>query len=217
MQRMWRRVAAATMLLAAGFTAGMTIGRAEVPPAPRFARMTLEQTSGAQRALAERMVKETRAGLGGPWNVLVRSPEVGVGILDLYNYYRHRAPLGQRLVEFGILVTAREWSSNYEWFIHYPIGVAQGLAPEMLADLRLGRRPAAMKPDEAIVYDFAIELLRTHGVSDATFARAKAQFGEQGVVDLTTLVGTYVSVAGVLSVGGVTGTATDGPTFLPPL
>ena len=204
-------------LLATGLGVGVTIGHAQAPAAPRFAQMTIEQTSGAQRALADRMLKETRAGLGGPWNVLVRSPEVGVGILDLYNYYRHRAPLGQRLIEFGILITAREWSSNYEWFIHYPIGVAQGLAPEMLADLRLGRRPAAMKDDEAIVYDFATELLRTHGVSDATFARAKARFGEQGVVDLTTLVGTYVSVAGVLSVGQVMGTATDGPTFLPPL
>jgi 4-carboxymuconolactone decarboxylase len=161
------------------------------------------------------MLKETRAGLGGPWNVVLRSPEVGKGIIDLYGYYRNRTPLPQRLVEFGILVTAREWSSQYEWFIHYPLALKQGVAPEVLAALRVDKRPIGMKEDEGIAYDFATELFRRHVVSATTFVRAKTQFGEKGVVDLTTLVGTYVSIAAVLNVGEVRGAAKDGPAFLP--
>jgi 4-carboxymuconolactone decarboxylase len=182
---------------------------------PRFPQLKLEDTSGAQRVLAERMLKETRAGLGGPWNVMLRSPGMAEGMMSLYNHFRWKTALPQRLVELGILVTAREWSVPYEWFIHYPLAVSQGVTPSVLADLRVGKRPAGMKPDEAILYDYAIELLRKHVVSEATFQKAKAELGEEQVVDLTALIGSYVAIGGLLNVGEVTGTATSGPEFLP--
>src|SRR5262245_39483733 len=82
----------------------------------RFDQLKLEDTSGVQRALAERMLKETRVGLGGPWNVMLRSPEMSEGLLSLYNYFRWKTALPQPLVELAILTTAREWSVQFEWF-----------------------------------------------------------------------------------------------------
>src|SRR6267142_6563370 len=116
----------------------------------RFRQLKLEDTSGNQRALAERMLKETRVGLGGPWNVMLRSPEMSEGLLSLYNYFRWKTALPQPLVELAILTTAREWSVQFEWFAHYPLGLKAGLSPALIADLRVGKRPQNMKPEETV-------------------------------------------------------------------
>jgi 4-carboxymuconolactone decarboxylase len=189
---------------------------AAIAQQPRFPQYKLEDTiPGPQRALAERMLKETRAGLGGPWNIMLRSPGMAEGMVALYNHFRRNTRLPQRLVEFGILITAREWSAQYEWFVHYPIALTQGMSAEVLADVRANRRPAGMKPDEEAVYNFAVEILRKHFVSDATFQKAKSELGEEQVVDLIALVGTYVAIGALLNVSEVKGTVTEGPGFLP--
>ena len=81
------------------------------------------------------MLKETRFGLGGPWNVMLRSPEMSEGLLSLYNYFRWKTALPQPLVELAILTTAREWSVQFEWFAHYPLAIKAGVSPALLADL----------------------------------------------------------------------------------
>jgi 4-carboxymuconolactone decarboxylase len=183
----------------------------------RFPQLKLEDTQGDQRALAERMLKETRIGLGGPWNVMLRSSNMSEGLLNLYNYFRWKTALPQPLVELAILTTAREWSVQFEWFAHYPIGLKAGLSPALIADLRVGKRPQNMKPEEAVAYDFTTELCRQHFVSDATFQKAKALWGEKTVVDLTSLIGTYISIGALLNVAEVKTSAKDGPDFLPAL
>jgi 4-carboxymuconolactone decarboxylase len=183
---------------------------------PRFPQVKLEDTTpGPQRALAERMLKQTRAGLGGPWNIMLRSPGMAEGMFTLYNHFRWNTKLPQRLVEFGILIASREWNAQFEWFVHYPLAISQGVSAETLADLRANKRPTGMKPDEEIVYDFAIEILRKHFVSDATFQKAKSILGEEQVVDVTALVGSYVAIGALLNVAEEKGTATEGPGFLP--
>lgn len=181
----------------------------------RMPQLKLEDTSGNQRALAERMLKETRIGLGGPWNVMLRSPEMSEGLLSLYNYFRWKTALPQPLVELAILTTAREWSVQFEWFAHYPIAIKAGLSPALLADLRMGKRPDGMKPEQAAAYDFAVELCRNHVVSDATFQKTKTLLGEKNIVDLTSLVGTYISIGALLNVAEVKTAAKDGPDYLP--
>jgi len=137
--------------------------------------------------------------------------------LNLYNYFRWKTALPQPLVEVAILTTAREWSAQFEWFAHYPLGIKQGLSPAMLADLRVGKRPANMKPEEALVYEFTTQVCRKHFVNDATFQKAKEMWGEKTVVDLTSLIGTYISIGALLNVGQVPGAAKDGTEYLPPL
>ena len=185
--------------------------------ADRFPQLKLEDTQGDQRALAERMLKETRIGLGGPWNIMLRSPNMSEGLLNLYNYFRWKTALPQPLVELAILTTAREWSVQFEWFAHYPIGLKAGLSPALIADLRVGKRPQNMKPGEAVAYDFTTELCRKHFVSDTTFQKANALWGEKTVVDLTSLIGTYISIGALLNVAEVKTSAKDGPDFLPPI
>ena len=183
----------------------------------RFRRLKLEDTSGDQRVLAERMLKETRVGLGGPWNVMLRSPEMSEGLLSLYNYFRWKTALPQPLVELAILTVAREWSVQFEWFAHYPLAIQAGLSAAILADLRVGKRPENMKPEEAVTHDFTVELCRKHAVSDVTFRKTKTLLGEKNVVDLTSLIGTYISIGALLIVAEVKTTAKDGPDYLPSL
>jgi 4-carboxymuconolactone decarboxylase len=184
---------------------------------PRFAQKKLEETAGAERALAERFLKETRTGLGGPWNLMLRSPVMSEHLLEIYNYYRWKSTIPKNVMELAILVTAREWSAQFEWFAHYPIALKEGVSAELLAELRVGKRPSKMKAEEAVVYDFATEICRKHFVSEATFQRAKATFGEKDVVDLTSLIGTYISIGALLNVGEVAGASGQGPDWLPPL
>ena len=176
----------------------------------RFPQLKLEDTTGNQRALAERMLKETRVGLGGPWNVMLRSPEMSEGLINLYNYFRWKTALPQPLVELAILTTAREWSVQFEWFAHYPLAIKAGVSPAILADVRAGKRPANMKPEEAVTHDVTVELCRKHVVSDTTFRKAKSLLGEKNLVDLTALIGTYISVGALLNVAEVKTTAPAG-------
>jgi 4-carboxymuconolactone decarboxylase len=140
---------------------------------------------------------------GGPFNAWMRSPDLGNRLQNVGEYIRYRTSLPPRLNEFAILITAREWTSQYEWYAHYPLALKAGLDAKLADELALGKRPSAMKDDEAAVYDFCIELHRTRRVDDAAFNRALALFGEQGVVDLIGVSGYYTAVSMTLNVAHV--------------
>ena len=166
---------------------------------PRFPQLTMAQLTDQQRPLGEAIMKISSVGIAGPYNPLLRSPVFGQRMFDLLDYLRWHTSLPLRLNEFAILITGRLWRSQVEWYAHGPLALKAGLSPEVIADLKANRRPAAMQPDEAAVYDFVTELSVRHEVSDETFARAKRLLGEQQVVDLTAVTGTYVTVAMLLA------------------
>ena len=166
---------------------------------PRFPQLTMQQLNEQQRPLGEQIMKVSSVGLGGPYNPLLRSPVFGQRMFDLLHYLRWNTSVPLRLNEFAILITGRLWRSQVEWFAHAPLAIKAGLSPEIVADLKANRRPANMKPDEAVVYDFVMELSTKHQVSDETFDRAKDLLGEQQVVDLTAVTGTYVTIAMLLA------------------
>jgi 4-carboxymuconolactone decarboxylase len=165
----------------------------------RFPQVTLDQLNVYQKPLGEQVMKVSSIGLGGPYNLLLRSPVLGQRVFDLLAYLRWSSSVPLRLNEFAILIVARQWRSQVEWFAHAPIAIKSGLAPEIVADLKAKKRPAAMKDDEAVVYDFVTELTTTRSVADATFDRAKRILGEQQVIDLTTVAGTYITLAMLLA------------------
>jgi 4-carboxymuconolactone decarboxylase len=103
------------------------------------------------------------------------------------------------LTEFAILIAAREWTNNYEWNAHSNAAAQAGLSKEIVADLAAGRRPEHMAEDEQIVYDFCAELLHNKSVSDATYARTLAKFGEAGVVEAANIEGYYVYLSMVMN------------------
>lgn len=166
---------------------------------PRFPQLELGDLNPEQRPLGEQIMKVSSIGLRGPYNPLLRSPVFGQRLFDLLYYLRWNTSLPLRLNEFAILITGRLWRSQVEWFAHAPLALKAGLSAEVIAELKANRRPATMQPDEALVYDFVMELSTTHRVADATFARAKALLSEQQIVDLTAVAGTYVTVAMLLA------------------
>ena len=174
---------------------------AQAPDAKRFPQLTLEQLTTEQRPVADEIMKVSSVGLAGPYNPLLRSPVLADRMLKVLDYLRFNTSVPRRLNELAILIQARLWTSQVEWFAHYPLAIKAGLAESVAADLKAGRRPAAMQADEALVYDLCMELSTTHLVSDATFKRARAIFSEQQVVDLIAVSGTYVTVAMMLEAG----------------
>jgi 4-carboxymuconolactone decarboxylase len=166
---------------------------------PRFPQLRMEQLNEQQRRLGEEIMKVSRVGLGGPYNPMLRSPVLSPRMFELLRYLRWDTSLPLRLNEFAILIVGRHWRSQVEWFAHTPLAETAGLSPAIIAELKADRRPANMAPDEAAVYDFVTALLTTHEVSDATFDRARQLLGEQQVVDLTAVAGTYVTIAMLLA------------------
>ena len=171
---------------------------AQGPDAKRFPQLKLEQLNDQQRPVADEILKVSSVGLAGPYNPLLRSPLLADRMVKLLDYLRFNTSVPRRLNEFAILIQARLWTSQVEWVAHYPLAIKAGLSESVAADLKEGRRPAAMQPDEALVYDFCMELATKHVVSDETFARAKALMSEQQIVDLIAVSGTYVTVAMML-------------------
>jgi 4-carboxymuconolactone decarboxylase len=183
--------------------------------APRFPQLTTDQLSDQQKPLGEQIMKVSRVGLAGPYNPMLRSPVFGQKMFDLLYYLRWQTSLPLKLNEFAILIVGRQWRSQVEWFAHEPLALKAGLAPEIVADLKKNRRPSNMPPEEAAVYDFITELTTRHEVSGATFARAKELLGEQQIVDLTAVAGTYITIAMMLAMSEQGVPAGEEPPFKP--
>src|SRR5580698_6069039 len=136
----------------------------------------------------------------GPFEPLMYSPQVMSQARAMGDYLRYKSAIGNTLSELVILLTAREWTQDYEWSVHYPIALKAGIRKEVADGIAVGRRPHALSADEGIVYDYATELMKNKQVSNATFERAKARFGAQGVVDMTGIIGYYSFLAMQLNV-----------------
>jgi 4-carboxymuconolactone decarboxylase len=178
----------------------------------RFALTPLTDMTPEQRAVADAIMKGPRAAVGSPaaaagatslsspFNVWNRRPELADRLQTLGESIRFRSSLPPRLNEFAILITARHWDAQYEWFAHHRLAMAGGLDPAIAEEVRNGRVPVGMKPDEQVVYDFTTELHDKHAVSDALYKRAVDAFGEKGVADLIAVTGYYVLVAMTVNV-----------------
>jgi len=167
----------------------------------RFPQITLEQLPPEARPLGEEIVKISSVGLAGPYNVMLRSPVMADRMKRLLDYLRFNNSLPPRLSEFAILIQGRLWTSNVEWYAHYPLAIKAGLSESVAADLKANVRPRGMKPDEEVVYDVSMDLSTRHAIGDALFDKAKAVLGEQQLVDLVAISGTYVTVAMLLALG----------------
>ncbi|QDD64743.1 carboxymuconolactone decarboxylase family protein [Herbaspirillum seropedicae] len=181
---------ALTMSIASTLLAGSLAQAADRLPVIPPEQYTPEQKQAADEFLAARKVP-----VFGPFEPLMHSPQVMTQARAMGDYLRYHSAIGNTLSELVILITAREWTQDYEWYVHYPIAIKAGIKPEIAAAIADGRRPEGMSEDETIVYDFSIELHRNKRVSDQTFARAEKRFGKKGVVDLTGVNSYYTLLA----------------------
>jgi 4-carboxymuconolactone decarboxylase len=152
-----------------------------------------------QRRVYDAIASGPRGGVRGPFLALLYAPELADKWQQLGELLRYRTSLSPRLSELAILVTARHWDCQYEWFAHEQHALKGGVPPEFIAAIKADRRPQFDKPDDTAIYDYAVELHTRRAVSPETYKRALDIFGKTGVVEITALLGYYTMVAMTLN------------------
>jgi 4-carboxymuconolactone decarboxylase len=165
----------------------------------RYPALKPDQLNAEQKAYIENLQKpprnNTTALQNPPYRVYMRSPELASKLESVSDYVRWGTGQPPRLTELAIMITARQWSSQWIWRGHYRAAVRGGLDPSVGADIAAGKRPDKMKEDESALYNYAMEMYRDRSVSDPTYAAAVKQFGEKGLIDLVATMGYYDTVA----------------------
>lgn len=170
------------------------------PGGERLPMPAQDAMTPAQRAAAQSLIDSPRKGVYGPFLPLLRSPVLLERAAKMGEYLRFDSVLDARIRELVTCAVARHVSNQFEWTMHAPLAVKAGVAEAAIEALRVGARPTDLRGDEEAALDFTRELLQTHGSSDPTYAAALQAFGEQGVVELTTLVGYFAMVSWLMNV-----------------
>jgi 4-carboxymuconolactone decarboxylase len=166
----------------------------------RYHEITTAQMSPAQKEVHDEIVAGKRGRFGGPFQILIRSPEVCRHLSRLGEYLRWGSSLSPALSELAICLTARHIRANYEWHAHAPLAVEAGVPAAALEAIRTGAAPSFAVKDQALVHRLVTELIDAKRLSDAIFAEAVAAFGEQGLVELGTIVGYYTAIGNALNI-----------------
>src|SRR6478672_5829684 len=166
----------------------------------RFKPLQYEEMTPEQKTMIDHLLAGERGGVRGPFNVLLRSPEVGDLGQQFGGAMRFRTGLPRDVSETIIIMTGRYWMAQYEWASHKAAALQNGVSPAIVEAIATGQRPTGMKPEMEVAYNLIDELLTTHQVTDATFKAAKDRYGERGVVDMIGLSGWYGLVSMLLNV-----------------
>ena len=166
----------------------------------RFKPLKYDEMTPPQKTMVDHLLAGERGGVRGPFNVLLRSPEVGDLAAEFGGYLRFHAALPRDVAETVIIMTGRYWMAQYEWIAHKAAALQAGVKPEIVDAIANGKRPSLMSQHLEAAYNFIDELLTTHQVTDTSFKAAKDAFGERGIVDMTGLSGWYCLVSMMLDV-----------------
>ena len=171
-----------------------------VSPAERFPAITDQAMTADQREVLAEVMAGPRKGAPGPFKAMLRSPGLMRHAHKLGAYVRFESSIPSRLNELAILITARRWTAQFEWFAHSRLARQAGLSETIIAAVQVHRRPGNMQDDEAAVHDFTHTMLHSGSVGDELFAAIEHLFGERGVIDLVGTIGYYTFVSMVLNV-----------------
>jgi 4-carboxymuconolactone decarboxylase len=152
-----------------------------------------------QRKVTEELTNGPRGGVKGPFIPLMRSPQLVDRLGKVGEYLRFGSSLQPKISEFAMLVVSREWTNQFEWAVHVPLALRNGIKQETIDALAEGRHPAGMADDEAIAYEVCAELTRTRGLCDTTYRRAVEKFGEIGLIDIATVYGYFVTMCAIMN------------------
>ncbi len=166
----------------------------------RFKPLTYDEMTPEQKTMIDHLLAGERAGTGGPFNVLLRSPEMGDLGQQLGARVRFHNSLPPNVRETVIILTARWWMAQYEWNAHKRLALQNGVSPAIVDAIAAGTRPPGMDPQMEAAYNFVTELYKTKQVSDSTYRAAKEKFGERGIVDMINTSGWYDIVSKALDV-----------------
>ncbi len=162
---------------------------------PRMPEFDVARFSPEQRKVHDAIVAGPRGRVEGPLKVWLQNPRFAERALELGTFCRFNSSLPPRLSELAILLTGAHWKAGFEWAAHAPFALKAGLDPEAVEAIRLGRKPAFARADEAVTYAFVSELLRNRRVTDPTYRLALAELGQTGLIDLVGILGYYAMIS----------------------
>ena len=166
----------------------------------RFKPLTWETLTPAQTQMVESVLSGKRGSMQGPYNVLLRSPELGDLAQKFGAHTRFNSSIPLALNELAILLVARFWTCQFVWWAHRRIGFDAGLSQSLIEAIARRQAPQDLSKDAAVVYEFCNTLLQTRQVSDGQYAGVVELFGEAGVVDLMGTMSYYTLVSMSLNV-----------------
>jgi 4-carboxymuconolactone decarboxylase len=176
---------------------------AAIPPdgaADRMPPIPSDQWTDLQKKAAAEITSGPRKELVGPFIPLLRSPEYMSRLQRVGEYLRYNTKLGPAISEFIILLMARQWTQQFEWYSHQALALKADIKPETIKSIADGGRPVSMSPDQEMVYEFVTEIRLHQSVSDPVYDRVKSRFGDQGVIDIAGLCGYYTTLAMLMNV-----------------
>jgi 4-carboxymuconolactone decarboxylase len=165
----------------------------------RYREIAVADMSAAQQRVRDQIIAGRRGRFGGPFEILIRAPEICGLASTLGEHLRWGTSLPDRLSELAIIMTARFWRAQYEWFAHAPLAEKAGVPAAAIEAIRTGAAPQFAAADEALVHRVCSESFRTQRLSDATFDAAVAALGEQGLVELISIIGYYTLIGNTLN------------------
>ena len=166
----------------------------------RFREITPAEMTPAQQRVHDLIVAGRRGRFGGPFQLLIRAPEICEHAAKLGEHLRWGTSLPDRLSELAIITTACFWRAQYEWYAHAPLAEKAGVSPAAIEAIRLGETPNFAQRDEALVHQICTELFEKRRLSDASFAEAIATIGETGLVEVIGIIGYYTLIGNTLNV-----------------
>ena len=176
-------------------TAGVLLLQVQVHAEDRLPTIPPAAYSPEQSQASADFEAARKGAVFGPFEPLMHSPQVMTLSRSMGDYLRYKSAIGNTMSELVILIVAREWTQDFEWWFHYPLALKSGISKEVADAIAEGRRPVGMSADEDMIYSYTTELTKNKQVSDVTFERVKARFGTKGVVDLTGIAGYYTFLA----------------------
>ena len=169
---------------------------------PRFPRLTPEEMSPEQREVAAEITAGPRGEVRGPFIALLHHPAIAGRLQQLGEQLRWKGKLPPHLVELAVLITARRWTCQHEWFVHEQLARKAGLSPDVIEAIK-SREELKTAGDEALVYAFCRDAHETGRVGDAAFEAVRERFGLDGALELLVLSGYYTMMAMVLNTAGL--------------
>jgi 4-carboxymuconolactone decarboxylase len=167
---------------------------------PRYHEIATAEMNPAQKRVHDQIVAGKRGRFGGPFQLLIRAPEICGHASALGEHLRWGTSLPDRLSELAIITTARFWRAQYEWYAHAPLAEEAGVPAAAIEAIRTGGTPVFEAADEKLVYRICQELFRTQRLSDQSFSQASTAFGERGIVEIISIIGYYTLIGNTLNV-----------------
>src|SRR6266481_5539126 len=170
------------------------------PTMSRYREIAPNEMSPAQKRVHDQIIAGKRGRFGGPFHILIRSPEICEYASKLGEHLRWGTSLPDRLSELAIITTAKFWRAQYEWYAHAPLAEKAGVPAAAVEAIHHGETPNFEQKDEALVYRICTELFKMQRLSDTSFNEAVAALGETGLTEVIAIIGYYTLIGNTLNV-----------------